>query len=142
MSSMLNFDLQQPRLKRDGGEQLKLEIGESDVIYVVVPNVSGAIDMSQTDGAVTSGRPTKLACEQASFLLAGFGKPLPSGDVSTNSSGGLQLEWVRDLVRVHLTIPGTCEGGQGSIYHKMSGDCGTEVATVQALAHWMSKITD
>ena len=91
-------------------------------------------------------RATKFAYTTAADLLinaaiiAGLdGRQIPRGVASTDSEGGVRIEWVRPNKNVHLAIPATPER-DGYIFHQMGAECGTELPTPELLAKWLNGI--
>jgi hypothetical protein len=85
-------------------------------------------------------RPTKHAFAAASQLLidaamaaASGNRRIPLGSVSTDSQGGVRVEWVRDRSSVHLVVPGP-NHEPPYIYHELGSDYATEDATAERLA--------
>ena len=69
-------------------------------------------------------RPSDLAYERTRDLLidaaifaAGNGRQIPHGCVSTDSEGGVRVEWVRRTNSVHLAVPATSRRNP-YIYHE------------------------
>ena len=91
-------------------------------------------------------RPTRHAFDKACHLLtdaaivsALAGRQIPRGCASTDSAGGLRMEWVREKSSVHLIVPATADR-DGYIYHEIDHDYGTVSATPEALARWLREI--
>lgn len=91
-------------------------------------------------------RPAKFAFDAASQLLvdaamvaATEGRQIPLGCVSTDSQGGVRVEWVRDDSSVHLAVPAT-NAKSAYIYHEAGNRYATEDATSERLAHWLREI--
>lgn len=91
-------------------------------------------------------RPTRHAyrvtCEllvDAAIAAAKENRQIPAGCVSTDSQGGVRIEWVREQRSVHLVVPSS-EEDDGYIYHEVGADYGTEEASASRLAHWLRDI--
>lgn len=87
-------------------------------------------------------RPTPTAFATAVDLLidaaidaAREGRKIPAGVASTDSEGGVRIEWVRDATSVHLAVPAEDSQEKAYIYHEDAGEYGTEPATSEALSH-------
>ena len=72
-------------------------------------------------------RPTKYAFDAASGLLLNAAvasaverHQIPHGCVSTDSRGGVRVEWVRDHASVHLAVPDD-DRGPAYVYHEIGG---------------------
>lgn len=91
-------------------------------------------------------RPTRDAYEMASGLLVDAAivasrktRKIPLGAVSTDSEGGVRIEWVRPDRSVHLVVPSAREN-PSYIYHECGDDFDTEDASADRLAHWLIAI--
>jgi len=85
-------------------------------------------------------RPTKYAFDEASRILvdaaiiaAREGREIPIGCVSTDSQGGVRVEWVRDNAGVHLAVPASI-GETAYVYHELGDKYATADATPETLA--------
>lgn len=78
-----------------------------------------------------------VACEiltnAAIDLALEVSRPIPRGRASTDSTGGIRVEWVRSDRAVHLVIPSDAEK-QGYIYVEKGDAYSTKPATAQTLA--------
>lgn len=87
-------------------------------------------------------RPTQHAFDQSVHLLvdaaieANPDRVIPAGCVSTDSEGGVRIEWVRPTASVHLVVPAVAEC-VAYIYHEVGNDYATEDATPERLAYWL-----
>jgi len=79
--------------------------------------------------------------EGAAIILAADGFPIPYGCASTDSKGGVRIEWVRDAASVHLVVPCTDEQ-EGYVYHEDGTRYATERADAESLARWLRIIKD
>ncbi len=91
-------------------------------------------------------RPTRHAFETACRMLTDAaivsalkGRPIPHGCASTDSEGGIRIEWVRPASSVHLVIP-VSANRDGYVYHDVGDEYGTATATPEALARWLQEI--
>jgi hypothetical protein len=77
-----------------------------------------------------------VACHlvtDAAIILARDGLQIPRGCASTDSHGGVRIEWVRPTASVHLVIPANSDR-EGYIYHEVADRHGTEPASPNRLA--------
>jgi hypothetical protein len=84
-----------------------------------------------------------LACHlvtDAAIILARDGRQIPRGWTSTDSQGGVRIEWVRPSASVHLVIP-TNSNREGYIYHEVADLHGTEPASPGRLASRLGPIS-
>jgi hypothetical protein len=72
----------------------------------------------------------------AAKIVAQSGRPIPDGCVSTDSEGGIRIEWVRPASSVHLVVPPSSDR-DGYIYHEVGHEYATEPATAELLAFWL-----
>ena len=94
-------------------------------------------------------RASQHAFEQARDLLTNAAihmalkgdRQIPYGCASTDSEGGIRIEWVRPTAGVHLVIPANVEGDK-YVYHEQGDHYGTEPATAEAIARWLSILSD
>ena len=75
----------------------------------------------------------------AAIVSALKGRQIPLGCASTDSEGGIRIEWVRPTSSVHLVIPAS-PGRDGYVYHEVGDQYGTVSATPEALARWLREI--
>ena len=64
---------------------------------------------------------------------------IPNGCVSTDSEGGVRIEWVRDAASVHLVVPAS-DSRAGYVYREVGATYGTEPATAESLARCLRVI--
>ncbi len=91
-------------------------------------------------------RPTEYAFEaagglllEAAVLAAREGRQIPHGCVSTDSEGGVRIEWIRPASSLHLVIPAS-EDREAYLYHEVGDDYATEPVTPESLAQWLSAV--
>ena len=91
-------------------------------------------------------RPSRHAFEAARQLLidaaivsAQEGRPIPYGCASTDSEGGIRIEWVRPASSVHLVVPASPDR-RSYVYHEVGDQYGTATATPETLARWLREI--
>ncbi len=75
----------------------------------------------------------------AAIVSALAGGSIPNGCVSTDSEGGVRIEWVRDAASVHLVVPASDARG-GYVYREVGTTYGTEPATAESLARCLRVI--
>lgn len=66
---------------------------------------------------------------------------IPSGCVSTDSEGGVRIEWVRETSSVHLVVP-AANSSESYVYHEVDNGYATEDATPESLSNWLKLIAD
>ena len=83
-------------------------------------------------------RPTQHAFDKSRCLLieSHLQYCIPTGCVSTDSAGGVRIEWIRPTVSVHLVIPATRDHVP-YIYHQVGYVYATEDMTPERLAYWL-----
>jgi hypothetical protein len=89
-----------------------------------------------------SERAYNEACQllvDATITAAVEGRELPDGCVSTDSEGGVRIEWVRPHSSVRLVIP-AAPARQPYLYHEVGDAYATDHPTAEALAHWLREI--
>ena len=64
---------------------------------------------------------------------------IPAGCVSTDSEGGVRIEWIRPTASVHLIVPASGER-VAYVYHEADNDYATEAVTPERLAYWLRRI--
>jgi hypothetical protein len=91
-------------------------------------------------------RPTRDAFERTIELLVDTAidghferRQVPHGCVSTDSEGGVRIEWIRVAACVHLVVP-TTKSATAYVYHEVGSDYATEDATPECLARWLREI--
>jgi hypothetical protein len=91
-------------------------------------------------------RPTRDAFEKTIELLVDAAidghfqrRQIPYGCVSTDSEGGVRIEWVREAASVHLAVPAT-KTEAAYVYHEVGSHYATETATPESLSRWLSAI--
>jgi hypothetical protein len=68
------------------------------------------------------------------------GRQIPSGCVSTDSEGGVRIEWIRDAASVHMVVPAQTNRA-AYVYHETGNDYATEDMTPRRLSHLLRAIT-
>jgi len=83
-----------------------------------------------------------VACHlvtDAAIVSAFGGRQIPRGCASTDSEGGIHMEWLRPAAGVSLIVPASAERA-AYIYHEVGNVYSTELATAEALARWLREI--
>lgn len=84
-----------------------------------------------------------LACSlliDAAIIAALEGRrQIPHANVSTNSEGGVRIEWVRPTHSVHLAIPATSDR-PAYIYHEVGNEYAAEPVSPERLAYRLREI--
>lgn len=88
-------------------------------------------------------RPTQGAFDRSVCLLVDAAieahrqeRRIPSGCVSTDSEGGVRIEWVHPTASVHLAVPASRDK-EAYIYHEIDDEYATEDVTPERLAYWL-----
>ena len=76
----------------------------------------------------------------AAIISAHGGRQIPRGCASTDSEGGIRIEWVRPTASVHLVIPANSDR-EGYIYHEVADHHGTEPASPGRLVSRLSAVS-
>ena len=76
----------------------------------------------------------------AAIISARDRRPIPRGCASTDSEGGIRIEWVRPTASVHLVIPAGLKH-EAYIYYEAIGFYSTEPASPDLLASRLSSIS-
>ena len=115
-------------------------------LTAIIAQLNELLDEEESDdhGILRANRAScKTACEllkDADTIFAReHDRHIPFGCASTDSEGGIRIEWVRPSSGVHLVVPATSEPG-AYIYHEVGDVFGTEPATDAALARWLREI--
>ena len=83
------------------------------------------------------------ACQlvtDAAIISARDGRQIPRGCTSTDSQGGVRIEWISPTASVHLVIPAT-SNREGYIYHEVADRHGAEPANASRLASRLGAIS-
>ncbi len=91
-------------------------------------------------------RPTQHAFDRSVCLLVDAAieanrqqRQIPSGCVSTDSEGGVRIEWIRPTASVHLVVP-AARNDVAYVYHQVGDDYATEDVTPGLLAYCLRRI--
>lgn len=76
----------------------------------------------------------------AAIVSALEGRGIPRGCASTDSEGGVRIDWMRPDATVCLIVPAQ-DAREPTVYHEVAGACATETATPDALARWLREIS-
>ena len=126
----------------------RLGIASANIRYLsaIIKQLVELRNEAETDEYGTL-RASEYAFETASHLLtdaaivsAPKGRQIPNGCASTDSEGGIRIEWVRPTSSVHVVIPASAER-TGYIYHEVGDRYDTTTATPEALSHWLREIS-
>lgn len=82
------------------------------------------------------------ACQlitDAAIVAALGGQSIPRGCASTDSEGGVRIDWLRPNAAVCFFVP-AAEERDPYIYHEVAGQHSTVPATAEALARWLREI--
>ncbi|NLE40079.1 MAG: hypothetical protein GX621_18845 [Pirellulaceae bacterium] len=63
---------------------------------------------------------------------------IPPGRASTDSEGGVRIEWIRPGASVHLVV--SAKDREEYLYHEVGNDYATVDATPEAIAYWLQRI--
>jgi hypothetical protein len=92
-------------------------------------------------------RPTQDAFDAAMELFSDSAMPtdfdaqsIPHGCVSTDSEGGVRIEWITDRASVHLIVPSK-KTARAYVYHELGSDYATEDATAERLTYWLRSLS-
>lgn len=91
-------------------------------------------------------RPTDYAYDTACDLVVGaashLGGRFPRGSASTDSEGGIRVEWIHREREVRLIVPAH-EGGRMYVYHEAGEEYAVEeMVSAAILAHWLEWLTE
>lgn len=67
------------------------------------------------------------------------GRRVPYGNVSTDETGGVRVEWIRPTCSVHFVVPATPDK-PAYFYYEAGDEYGTEEFTPGRLAEWLCQI--
>lgn len=84
----------------------------------------------------------ETACQlmtDTAVVSALVGRSIPRGCASTDSEGGVRIDWLRPNAAVCLFLPAT-KDREPYIYHEVAGQNETEPATPEALARCLREI--
>lgn len=123
------------------------KIADAGILYLspILQQLYGLQKGPETDDY---GRlqPTEHAFGEVIDLLVNaaidaYPRQIPSGCVSTDSEGGVRIEWVRETSSVHLVVP-AINSSESYVYHEVDNSYATEDATSEGLSNWLKLIAD
>ena len=124
----------------------RLQLAGAGILHLS-PIVRQLIDLWKEPEEDDDGRlrPTRYAFDRSVCLLVDAAIEahpqcrIPSGCVSTDSEGGVRIEWVRPTASVHLVVP-AARDREAYVYHQVGNDYATEDVTPERLAYWLHRI--
>lgn len=91
-------------------------------------------------------RPSEHAFRRANQLMLGAaelaelrGHGIPRGCASTDTEGGIRIDWLRPAAAVCLIIH-PAANSEPYVYHEIAGDYSTEPATAEGLVRWLHEM--
>lgn len=126
----------------------RLQLADAGILYLS-PVVGQLIELWRGPENDDYGRlrPTREAFDKTIELLVDTAivghfdqRAIPHGCVSTDSDGGVRIEWIRDKAKIHLVVP-TTKNDRAYVYHEVGSDFATEDVTPERLSDWLSLIT-
>ncbi|MBU4272740.1 MAG: hypothetical protein KKE86_01490 [Planctomycetes bacterium] len=125
----------------------RMQIADAGILYLS-PILRQLYELRNGPESDDYGRlqPTKHAFDKVIDLLIDAAidaapRKIPRGCVSTDSEGGVRIEWVRDTSSVHLVVPAT-NSSVSYVYHEVGNNYATEDATAEGLSHWLKLIAE
>jgi hypothetical protein len=93
-------------------------------------------------------RANKTACKIACGLVGDaaiisareYNRIIPFGLASTDSEGGIRIEWTTPTSGVRLVVPAN-DPFDAYVYHEVDNQYATDPATPESLARWLREIT-
>lgn len=136
-----------PRITPDPVSPERLRIADAEISYLS-PIIRQLVELWNGPESDEYGvlRPTQDAFEKAISILVDAAidaapRQIPRGCVSTDSEGGVRIEWVRETSSVHLVVPAT-NSSESYVYHEVDNSYATEDATPEGLSNWLKLIAD
>jgi hypothetical protein len=139
-------DLGQPSSVRRSGDwidRVSAPTAENGALSVVLDRLASLLDEDETDdyGMLS---PSEYAFTTTwELLVAAAGElscPFPRAAVSTDSEGGIRVQWIRPERQVRLVIPNV-ESGRHYIYHEEGDQYDVEPSvSATSLARWLAWI--
>ncbi len=126
----------------------RLQLARAGILHLS-PIVGQLVELWKGPEADDYGRlqPTQYAFDKVIQLLVDAaivtypnGHQIPGGSVSTDSEGGVRIEWIRDSARVHLVVPATDQKA-AYVYHEVGKDYATEDVTAERLSYWLRAVS-
>lgn len=136
-----------PRATPDTISPERVQLADAGILHLS-PIVRQLIDLWKEPEEDDYGRlrPTPDAFDRSVRLLVDAAieaypqqRQIPSGCVSTDSEGGVRIEWIRPTASVHLVVP-VARDRVAYVYHQVGNDYATEDVTPERLAYWLHRI--
>jgi hypothetical protein len=137
-----------PRATPDPVSRERLQLANAGILHLS-PIMRQLVDLWNGPENDDLGRlrPTQYAFDRVIQLLLDVAitahsdrRKVPFGCVSTDSAGGVRIEWVCKSVSVHWIVPAAEEGAE-YIYHEVGDEYATEDEVTPArLWHWLRLI--
>lgn len=136
-----------PRATPDATPPERHQLADAGILHLS-PIVGQLVELWQQPEKDEYGRlrPTRHAFDRSVELLVDAAieanhqqRLIPSGCASTDSEGGVRIEWVRPAASVHLVVPAS-EDRVAYVYHEVGDEYGTEDVTPKRLAYWLHRI--
>ena len=136
-----------PRATPDAIPPERLQLADAGIRHLS-PIVGQLVELWQEPEEDEYGRlrPTRHAFDRSVDLLVDAAieanhrqRRIPAGCVSTDSEGGVRIEWIRPTGSVHLVVP-AARDPVAYVYHQVDNDYATEDATPERLAYWLRRI--
>ena len=135
-----------PRVTPDTISPERLQLADAGILHLS-PIVRQLIDLWKEPEEDDYGRlrPTRHAFDISVHFLVDAAieaNPqcrIPAGCVSTDSEGGVRIEWIRPAASVHLVVP-AARDCVPYVYHEVGNDYATEDVTPERLAYWLHRI--
>ena len=88
-------------------------------------------------------RASELLINATIVLATKHKTKMPYGCASTDSEGGLRIEWFRGDISMHLVIRAASAGGKLYFFHKVRAEYAVEnEVSAETLAIWLSQVGD
>ncbi len=126
----------------------RIQLADAGILHLS-PIVAQLVELWKGPESDDYGRlqPTQYAFDKVIQLLVDAaivtypnGHQIPGGSVSTDSEGGVRIEWIRDPARVHLIVPATDQKA-AYVYHEVGNDYATEDVTAERLSYWLRTVS-
>jgi hypothetical protein len=130
---------------RDWIDRVSAPTAENGALSVVLERLASLLDEDETDDyGVLS--PSEYAFTTTWNLLVAAAREMscsfPRAAVSTDSEGGIRVQWIRPERQVRLVIP-TVEGKRHYIYHEEGDQYDVEPSvSATTLARWLSWLAE
>jgi hypothetical protein len=128
-----------------GMDRVTLPAPSDEALGVVIERLASLLEEEDTDeyGVL---RPTEYAFTTTWNLLVAAAQdlafPFPRAAVSTDSEGGIRVQWLRPERQVRMVIP-SVEGKPQYIYHEERDDYDVEsTVSARTLAGWLTWLVE